>query len=271
MRKAFFKELPAYQFHLFQKFSDSFEHAIFTRKGGVSKKPFDTLNVRFGIGDNFEDVVKNRSIICRALGVDDDKLISADQTHGKNIQIVDENFLKNREGCDYDEDAVSGVDAFVTHIPSVALMIQVADCQAILMYDPIKKVAAAIHAGWKGLAQNISLETIKIMVGNYGCDPSTILVGISPSLGPCCSFFTDPKKELPAGFHKYVDKEKKVDMWAFSVDQLVSAGIQNNHIESARICTQCNNGQTIEGGGRFFSFRGEKGITGRFGAVISVK
>jgi polyphenol oxidase len=280
MRKVFLNGLPAYQFHLLQKFSDSFGHAVFGREGGVSKKPFDTLNLRLGGGDKIEDAIKNREIVCGALGVKYENLISAEQTHGRNIQIVDGDFLQRRASGACAESLHGGaqwagecygVDAFVTDVPDIALMIKAADCQAILMLDPVKKVVAAVHAGWKGLAQNISAHAVKIMAQRYGCDPANILAGISPSLGPCCAFFSDPEKELPAEFGKYIDKKKRVDLWEFSVAQLVRAGIKRNHVELARICTQCNNGQTIEGGGRFFSFRGEKGITGRFGSLIFIK
>jgi polyphenol oxidase len=263
MRKVNFKGLPAYQFHLLQKFLDMAGHAVLGREGGKSKKPYDSLNVRFGIGDRNENVIRNRQLICKSLGLDIHNLISAEQTHSRNVQIVDEKFLVTHHNGE-----CYGVDAFVTDIPNVALMIQVADCQVILMFDPVKKVVAAVHAGWKGLAQNISLETIKIMHQKYGSDPSDILVGISPSLGPCCAFFSNPEKELPPNFKNYIDKQKRVDLWSYSINQLQKIGIKKNHIELARICTQCNNGQSIEGTGRFFSFRGEKGITGRFGVLI---
>ena len=266
MRKVFFKELPAYQFHLLQKFSDSVKHAVFGREGGVSKKPFDSLNLRLGGGDRIENAIKNRELVCKALGIKPENLISAEQTHSKNVQIVDEDFLRTRQPGE-----CYGVDAFVTDVPNIGLLIKVADCQAILMFDPVKKVAAAVHAGWKGLAQNNSAETIKVLNKSYGCKTEDILVGISPSLGPCCSFFSEPEKELPMEFQRYIDKKKRVDLWAFSVDQLQKAGIKKNQIELARICTQCNNGQTIEGGGRFFSYRGEKGITGRFGVAIALQ
>jgi hypothetical protein len=128
-----------------------------------------------------------------------------------------------------------------------------------------------VHAGWKGLAQNISREAIGVMKSVYAVNPAKILVGIAPSLGPCCAFFSDPEKELPDEFHPFIDKKKRVDLWGFSLQQLQKAGIKKEHIELARVCTQCNGGPDIESRGRFYSFRGEKGITGRFGAVISLR
>ncbi|MCA9373680.1 MAG: polyphenol oxidase family protein [Candidatus Gracilibacteria bacterium] len=260
MRKVYLQDtVPAYQFHLLQKFSDQIDHAVFSRHGGVSKTPYDSLNVRYGIGDSHSNVDKNRQIILDGIGYE--HMVSADQTHSKNVQIVDEEFLKFQP----DGQEVDDVDAFVTNLREVPLMIQVADCQAILLFDPVRNVVAAVHAGWKGLVQNVSGATIDVMKSHYGCDPSNVLVGISPSLGPESAFFSNPEEELPKSFHPYIDSQKRVDLWEYSLAQLQEAGIQKNNIELARICTQLDNGQN------FFSFRRDHGITGRFGVVIVLK
>jgi polyphenol oxidase len=266
MRKTTIDNLPVYQFHLLERFSDSVGHAVLSREGGVSKKPFDSLNVRYGIGDKLLNVKKNRALVCKALGLEPGRLISAEQTHSRNVRIVDEEFMESRAPGE-----CYGVDAFVSALPGAAMMIQVADCQAQLLYDPKRRVAAAVHAGWKGLALDISGETIKLMKKQYGCNPADILVGVAPSLGPCCAFFSDPEKELPKNFHKFIDEEKRVDLWSFSLEQLHRHGIAPGHMELARLCTQCNNGPDIESRGRFYSFRGEKGITGRFGVLVCLK
>ena len=261
MRKVSLTKTPAFQFHLLQKFSDQIEHAVFSRLGGVSDKPFDSLNIKFGIGDSQKTVKKNREVICKALKLEKENLISANQTHGKNIEIIDEEFIRfhpsNKE--------VDNTDAFITNLCEVALMIQVADCQGILMYDPVKKIVAGVHAGWKGLAKDISGATIKRLKQEFGVDPKKLLVGISPSLGPCCALFTDPRKELPKEFHKFIDEENKVDLWSFSVEQLQKHGVQKKNIELAKLCTQCR------GNKRFFSFRQGRGITGRFGVIIYLR
>ncbi len=277
MRKVFFGDLPAFQFHLLQKFSDRANHAVFSRHGGVSNKPYDSLNVRFGIGDRHENVIENRRRICGALGLECDRLVSANQTHSKNVAVVDEKVLeKLRDGVRAGEHGfglleLDDKDALVTDLNGVGLMIQVADCQAILMFDPVKGVAAAVHAGWKGLAQDIGGATVAVMREKFGVDPANILVGVAPSLGPCCAFFSNPEKELPASFHKFIDARKRVDLWSFSIEQLQKHGVRQGNIEFARVCTQCGNGKDIDGSHKFFSFRGEQGITGRFGAVIAVR
>ncbi|MBU0668134.1 peptidoglycan editing factor PgeF [Patescibacteria group bacterium] len=258
MRKVFFQNVQAYQFHLLQKFSDQVSHAVFSRNGGVSSPPYDSLNVRYGIGDSHSNVDENRKIILKVLGFK--RLVSANQTHGKNVLIVDDEFLNFQPaGVEPDD-----IDAFVTDARGVALMIQVADCQAILMYDPKKQVVAAVHAGWKGLAADISGETLTVMRMNFGCNPADLLVCISPSLGPESAFFSNPEEELPSSFAPFIDSQKRVDLWEFSTTQLQSHGVRKRNIELARICTQRDNGEN------FFSFRGEGGITGRFGVVIGL-
>jgi YfiH family protein len=261
MRKVFLGGLPAFQFHLLQKFSDEVEHAVFTRKGGVSKPPFDSLNVRFGVGDKDTNVKKNRALICKALQIPPENLISSNQTHSNNVAVIDEEFMRFHPPMNELEDC----DAFVTRLPGIALMVQIADCQGILMFDPVKKVIAAVHAGWKGLVKDISFETVKIMRRDFGVDPRNLLAGISPSLGPESAFFSDPFGELPKSFQRYIDEKSYVDFWSYSVDQLKSHGVLQRNIEPAKICTQKNEG------GRFYSFRGEHGITGRFGVVIMLR
>jgi len=270
MRKTFIKETPFYQFHLLQKFSDQIGHAVFSRHGGFSGAPYDALNVRFGIGDKQRDVVKNRRLICKVLDLEEGRLVSANQTHSKNVQVVDEEFLASSKesGSEFE---VDDMDALVTDLENVGLMIQVADCQALLLYDPVKRVVAAVHAGWKGLVQDVSGATVEVMVKKFGADPARILVGIAPSLGPCCAFFTNPENELPGSFAKYIDKQKRVDLWSYSLDQLQTHGISMNNIELAKVCTQCGKGGGKGAKGNFFSFRGQHGITGRFGVAIYLR
>lgn len=258
-----------YRFHLLEKFSDRIEHAVFTRDGGISAAPYRSLNVKYGIGDRDENVNRNRQLICGAMEVGQDRLMSAVQTHSNNVAIVDEELVSFRRK----DEEILDTDALVTNLKGYALMVQVADCQAILMVDPSRNVVAAVHAGWKGLANDVTGATIKVMREHYGCNALNIRVGVSPSLGPCCSYFTDPLSELPEDFHKFIDSENRVDLWEFGKQQLMAHGISEGNIEQAKICTMCggkgNSKETAPGGGSdFYSYRAGKGVTGRFGAVI---
>lgn len=258
MIKNYRKDLPIFQFHSLQKFSDQVDHAVLSRLGGVSQKPFDSLNVSLTVDDRNEDVLDNRENICTSFGLDEERLISANQIHSRNVCVVDEKLLSGYEPHRDIED----VDALVTNLPGVGLMMKVADCQAILMFDPFQKVVAAVHAGWKGLMQDVSGATIAVMKKKFNVKPEHLVVGVSPSLGPCCCFFSDPHKELPKSFAPYISNKNTVDLWKYSTDQLVRHGIKPDHIEHARVCTMCGAGE------KFYSFRRDRGVTGRFGALI---
>lgn len=277
MRKIFKKDLPVFQFHLLQKFSDDLEHAVTCRIGGVSKAPYDGLNLSFSVGDDEKAVKKNRQILSEALGVKN--IVGANQTHSKNILVIDEEFARY---CDLAPEP-NNIDGFVTALSGIGLLLKVADCQAILMFDPVKKVIAAVHAGWKGQVQDISGQAIKIMRENFGVDPANILVGISPSLGPCCAFFSDPRSELPKSFEPFILDNNRVDLWGYSLWQLQQHGILPEHIELARVCSFCGGHGEDKASlqnlarsqnpaqGKFYSFRRDLGITGRFGGLIALR
>lgn len=133
---------------------------------------------------------------------------------------------------------IKPADALITNQKNVSLVIKTADCQPILIFDPLTKTIAAIHNGWKGSCVNIIGKTIEKLKEEYQVNPADLLVGIGPSLGPCCAEFSDPKKELPSFIHPYIN-EKIVDFWNLSTDQLIEAGVQPKNIENNRQCTKC--------------------------------
>jgi len=257
------------------------QHGIFTRKNGASRGSYSSLNVSFGVGDDRHHVLQNRKTISQCLGVDD--LVFIDQVHGNRVLI----FTKDNESGNpnsFDslsepeftgiDNLPSGVfesesghpligDAIVTNMPNKNLVVQVADCQSVLMYEPVRQVVANVHAGWRGSINNIIGRTIKVMEQNFGCYPRDIVAGISPSLGPCCAEFINYRKEIPAAFWPYKDDRDHFDFWSVSRDQLCDAGVIDQNIDLGRICTKCD----ID---NFFSFRGE-GTTGRFASIVGMK
>lgn len=240
-------------FDIFEQFKVKLSCNVFSRHGGVSKPPFDSLNVRYGIGDEDLFVQQNRQKICNFLGIKNDHLISLNQVHGDKILIVESVF----------DHEIDGYDAMITNKKGLYLMIQVADCQAVCIYDPEKEIIADVHNGWKGSAQRIVSKTISIMKEHFGCNPENLLVGISPSLGPCHSEFSDPHNELPQHLHKYINKKNHVDLWKATIDECMQAGVLENNIESIGKCT-------VDHQDEYFSYRGEKPKTGRFGVVIGL-
>ena len=227
-------------------------HGIFTRQGGVSRPPFDTLNTSLSGGDDPRAVQINRRKIQLAVGAP--ALIFPRQVHGCRVATL----MDGNPSASPLE-----ADALVTQRRGIFLAIQVADCQAIVMADPEKRVIANIHAGWRGSIQNIVGRTVEIMAHVYGCRPDHIKAAIGPSLGPCCAEFVHYQQEIPQKYWSYKDGRDHFDFWAITRDQLIATGVPNNHILSSDLCTQCRPEQ-------FFSYRRTK-VTGRFVAVIGLR
>jgi polyphenol oxidase len=239
---------------------DFLAHGIFDRYGGVSPAPYDSLNISFGVKDTTEYVQKNREMIQKSLNIK--TLISARQVHGTEILVLDKDSTSSHEIktaviCE----AYDGYDAFICNIPGAALMVQQADCQAVLLFDPRKKVVANIHCGWRGSVSNIIGKTIAKMTDRFKVNPENLLAGVSPSLGPCCAEFINYKTELPQSFRRYQVKPSYFDFWGISKDQLQDAGIQADNIEISSTCTACSSD--------WFSYRREQ-ETGRFCSVIGL-
>ena len=232
-------------------------HGIFTRSGGCSQKPFQSLNIGNGLGDQQEAVEKNRKLISQCVGEND--IVYVDQNHGTEILI----FGKDDETGTPIAFPISHVgDAMVTNISKKFLAIQVADCQSVLLYDPMRQVLANIHVGWRGSVKNMIGLCIERMKTTFGSFPGDILAGVGPSLGPCCAEYRNYRKEIPEGFWKFKDKHHHFDFWSVTTDQLTSAGVLAKNIRNSGMCTMCNTDL-------FFSYRSRR-VTGRFAAVIGL-
>ncbi len=226
-------------------------HGITSRQNGCSPAPFSSLNVSFGVGDTPENVSKNRQQIKDHFDIK--TLISARQVHGKQVAIITE----PQDSCEID-----GFDAIVCSVPDIGIMIQQADCQAVLLYDPQKQIVAGIHSGWQGSVANIIGETINFMSVTFGTNPIDLVAGISPSLGSCCAEFVNYETELPITMHQFQPKPNYFDFWAISKEQLMDTGVLEDNIDVSGICTKCSD--------QFFSYRRHK-TTGRFCSVIGLR
>jgi len=233
------------------------DHRIFTRNSGYSQPPFASLNVGFGIGDTQKNVSKNRGIISRFMEAG--RLVFARQIHGCEIAVLSRD--SEKRGITSAGRAVTA-DAMVTDIFERNLVIQVADCQAVLLYEPARRVIANIHCGWRGSVQNIIGRTVEVMEQHFGCRPGRIQAGIGPSLGPCCAEFINYSTEIPMEFWRYKGLNEHFDFWSLSRDQLKRAGVAEINIETSGICTRCHTDD-------FFSYRAQR-TTGRFAAVIGL-
>ena len=238
-------------------FTDIF-HGIFLREGGYSTRSYEGLNISHGIGDEAVNVDRNRHLIHKISGAR--KLVYAKQNHGTHIHSFSSDHTDDIIKAD--ENSIEA-DAMITNIPGYYLVIQVADCQAILIADPLNAVVANVHSGWRGSIENIIGRTIKTMIKEFACNPANLLAFIGPSLGPCCAEFRHYKTEIPKNLWEYRHSEHLFDFWSLSKSQLKATGVLGKNIVSSDICTKCNTHL-------FYSYRRQK-QTGRFGAIIGIK
>lgn len=240
------------KFPLMSEYS-TLEHRVFTRNGGASRDPFKSLNTSYTVGDLSENVENNLQIIKQVITADN--LMYMNQVHGKEVLSLSKK--KNHELY-----SVPDADAIITDIPSLAIMIKQADCQGIILFDPVRQVVSVVHSGWKGSVENILDATVKKMETEFKCDPENIIAAIGPSLGPCCAEFVSYEEMFPSFFRKYMTATNHFDFWLISEMQLVKAGLLKKNIEISGICTKCRTDL-------FFSYRGED-ITGRFATVAMI-
>ena len=251
-----------FRFNNLSKFKKEIEHFISDRKGGVSPAPYDSLNIGFNTQDDRKYVLRNRKALLEKVGIKLRALTTAKQTHSNNVYLVSP-FQRGLGSKDY-ESAISDTDSLITRSPDILLLVQVADCVPLLIYDPKMKVIAAVHAGWKGTIAKIAEKTVKKMQEEFGSNPKDLVIGIGPSIGPCCYEVGDEVIGNAGDMKKFIDKKNKFDLWKANEFQLTSVRVKRSNIEISGICTKDNSG-------KYFSARASNGMTGRFGAGIMLR
>lgn len=243
-------------------------HFISTRNGGFSKPPYHSFNLGLHVGDAPEDVERNRFRLAAETAIPPKWFTYANQIHGKKVTIVSSQ-MRGMGSSDY-ASSLPNTDAMITDVEDVCLIVLVADCVPILLFDPTRRVIGAVHAGWHGTVQQIARITIHSMTTKFGCDPRNIIAGLGPSIGPCCyevgeNVISAVKENLGSEFIRSDNfyQQAYFDLWEANRQQLIAAGLHEENIEVAGICTHCHNDL-------FFSHRKE-GITGRFGAAIMIR
>lgn len=213
-------------------------------------------------------VIENRQRLAAAVGFPLQKLTIGQQTHSCNIAVVREK--EAGSGASDNALRIPSTDALITNVKGVCLMVMTADCVPVLLYDPVKHAVAAIHAGWRGTVGGIVGQTLALMEKEYGTVPADVIAGIGPSIGKCCfevggevaEAFTDRYGRIPALVEAGAREGKyQVDLWEANRLQLIMCGVPEKHIETAGVCTFCSHNE-------FFSYRYDKGDTGRLGSGV---
>ncbi len=228
-------------YHLLNKYNE-IAHFCTTRQGGISVGNYASFNLSPFSGDDPEHFTQNQQILCDKLGIDSEKLIIPFQTHGTEIREIDEAFfqLSTHEKAEY----LYGVDALITQLPKVCIGVTTADCVPILFFEPIQKVIAVAHAGWRGTCARIAEKTVNILIDKFNCNPSDIRMVIGPSIS---ANVYEVGKELVedfenAGFDLSEIVEIRnnayfLNLWKANQQLVEKVGILSEHIEIVGICT----------------------------------
>lgn len=210
-----------------------------TKFGGVSSGVYAELNLAMHVGDNANNVEKNRQILCQKIGAN--RLIFMDQIHSDKVEALND-INQILDPC----------DSVFTGISKVGLCVMVADCSPVLIYDKAQDKIAAIHAGRAGIVQKIISKSIEKMNSN----PKNLSVIIGPNISKNCYEI----KNLDLGeFNRFI-KDSKFDMNLAIKDELEGLGVDNYRF--LNICSHCDD--------RFYSYR-KNGVTGRFAGFIMLK
>ena len=225
----------------------AFRHGFFTRYGGVSAKPYDSLNVTTRVGDTAESVLENRKRALAALRLKPENLVFMDDLpHGDRILAVSE----QARGLDFDD-----YDAVMTDQAGVVLGMAVADCAVVLLASEKDGVVGLAHSGWRGTHANVVPKLIEAMVEEYGVDPANLAAVIGPHHTAATYEFGH---DLAENFDKRYIVERGdsiyLDLTLAIEDQLVESGVKK--IDDFGVNTFTDE--------RFYSYRRENGDTGRF-------
>jgi YfiH family protein len=223
---------------------DEFVHGFPTRHGGVSPGKRSSLNMGRRWGDDPANVEENRRRVAIAAGWDPAKLIATRHVHGTRVYVAGDPMPTPDE-----------FDALVTNRPGDVLGAFAADCIPILFADPVARVAAAAHAGWRGTVNGVAAEAIRAMTTRFGTRPADVRVALGPSIGPCCfevgpevvDAFRAALGDLP-GLVVRGPKKDHVDLRVATRAVLEKEGVHPRHIDADPPCTRCD-------AERFYSFR----------------
>lgn len=227
--------------------------------GGVSQEPYNSLNLAFQVGDKSEAVIENRRLLAKLLNFNISALTFTQQVHGENVSWIDKDLAgagNRSSGL-----AVSETDAMITNVDDVGLAVLCADCLPIILIDPVKKISAAIHAGWRGTLNKIAAKAVTEMIKG-GAAVSRIQAFLGPAIGECCY---EVGLELFEQFSSVfqlaaVPNKPHLNLSGINETILLSSGLLPHNVRSMNLCTSCRPDL-------FYSWRRD-GQTGRQGALV---
>ncbi|MBX6395145.1 MAG: peptidoglycan editing factor PgeF [Alicyclobacillaceae bacterium] len=242
---------------------------FFSRLGGISRPPFESLNFGWTVGDRREDVRTNRERAAASFGLGPDRWVFTRQVHGNRVVEVTADHAGR--GMWGPEDAVDDADGLVTREPGLVLAVLAADCVPVLLFAPDIGAVGAVHAGWRGTALRVAAEAVRKLAA-WGADPGWMQAAIGPSIGPCCyevddrvhDTFREMWGEISSGlFVPTRPGHYVLDLWQANREVLRRSGVREERMTFLNVCTSCQSGLC-------YSHRRDAGVTGRMAAAVAL-
>ena len=253
------------------QYGEDVVHGFSTRLGGVSKNHLGSMNLSFTRGDEREDVLENHRRFGKALGYDENRLVFSNQVHLTNIHKV------TKEDCGKGiirESDIIEIDGLVTNETGIPLITFYADCVPLFFYDPVNKVIAMAHSGWKGTVERIGAKMISYMKEEYHSNPEDIVCAIAPSICQKCYEVSEDValrflEVFGDGYGEELLYKKDNGKYQLNLHKaceitLLEAGVKKEHLDITDICTCCNPEF-------LFSHRASNGMRGNLAGVMMIK
>lgn len=229
-----------------------------TRNGGVSRPPYNSLNLGFNTSDQRHSVEGNRSTLARSFDLPPHLLLTVQQVHGSDILLL------NEPNPDLSHFLSVECDAIITDQPGIMIGILVADCFPVLLHAPGRRVAAAVHVGWRGAAAGLLGKTVRAMQDECGCRPEELRAAVGPGIGAHRYEVDRPVRDAfrkGSGHWEEIASEVSLGKWHLDLRhscllQLADAGLDPDNVEATEQDTCCHREL-------FFSYRRDNGQTGR--------
>lgn len=275
------------------------ENVIHVKKDGVEYLQFrklleykDIINHAYSLGTNvnfrtatmenkvskeeYKKTLENYKFLCNEIGSNYINIVKPIQRHTDNVKIISKKI--NKEAPDFSKKEYENTDGLITNKSNLVLCSTSADCISLLFFDPVKKVIANVHSGWKGTLQRISIKTVEKMVDEFNCKPEDIICCICPSIRKChFEVEQDVKNKFEYEFQdlgidnlkeiieeKIPNKKWNIDTVLINKIILKRKGLKEENIIDSKICTVCNS-EILH------SYRAEKENYGLNAALIELK
>ena len=236
--------------------------AFSVRSGGRKRSPQNYLDFMQSRHNSAKEVTENLEKLGAGLGIDARHIVTCRQIHGDEIAVLDAL-----------PDSTANADAVITEKPGIFPAIKTADCLPILILEPRKEIAAAVHAGWRGTVLRITRKVVVTLKKRFGCEASDMIVALGPCIGVCCyevddKVLTPLRKAIPQA-DRFIGRNRRdravkdepdvsyrLDLTAVNRYELIAEGIPEENILELGLCTSCNPDL-------FFSYRRDGARSGR--------